>query len=248
MSLSAPICVEGYFTVTLSSAPPPLCTPIRCLSQCSASIALQQAIPTKPSILPRRHRSCLNEPVITSAEPATAPTTPSWSPPPCTCCATCSPCTSPAVEPQTTSTVGLDASVSILDNPDKDVTWQVYHLTREALRIIWHQRPGHMHSRRVRDMHKYAFGVPNLSIATEIDDWPICLKTKLHKVNKSTSSTRKATQCNQRISIDFGFVVQSSKQGQRSRWKFDPCHALKCPLGISFFGRMRLIISSDSTT
>ena len=60
MSLSAPIFVEGHFIVTLSSAPPPLSTPIRCLSQCSAFIALQLAIPTQPSTPPRWHRRCLN--------------------------------------------------------------------------------------------------------------------------------------------------------------------------------------------
>jgi hypothetical protein len=74
-----------------------------------------------------------------------------------------------------------------------------------------------MHSRRVSDMHKYAIGVPNLPIAPKIDDCPICLKVKLHKANKSTSSTLKATQCNQGISIDFGFVVQSSKGSERVR-------------------------------
>jgi hypothetical protein len=47
------------------------------------------------------------------------------------------------------------------DDPDKDVTWQVSHLTRETYRIIWHQRLEHTHSRRVSDMHKYAIGVPN---------------------------------------------------------------------------------------
>jgi hypothetical protein len=80
--------------------------------------------------------------------------------------------------------------VSILDDPDKDVTWQINHLTREVLRIIWHQRLGHMHFRRVSDMHRYAIGVPNLPIAAEVDDCLICLKAKLHKANKSTSSTR----------------------------------------------------------
>jgi hypothetical protein len=35
-------------------------------------------------------------------------------------------------------------------------------------------------------MHKYAIGVPNLSIATESDNCPICLKAKLHEANKST--------------------------------------------------------------
>jgi hypothetical protein len=129
----------------------------------------------------------------------------------------CSPCTSPVVEPQLPRHVDLATPVSILDDSDKDVTWQVISLTREALRITWHQRLGHIHSRRVSDMHEYAIGVPNLPIATEIDDCPICLKATLHKANKSNSSTRKATQCNQGISIDFGFVVQSSKDSERVR-------------------------------
>jgi hypothetical protein len=62
-------------------------------------------------------------------------------------------------------------------------------------------------------MHKYAIGMPNLPIATEIDE----LKAKLHKANKSISSTRGDTQCNQGISIDFGFIVQSSKESERVR-------------------------------
>jgi hypothetical protein len=56
-----------------------------------------------------------------------------------------------------------------------------------------------------------------LPIAAEVDDYPICLNAKLHKANKSTSSTRQATQCNQGISINFGFVVQSSKDNERVR-------------------------------
>jgi hypothetical protein len=80
-------------------------------------------------------------------------------------------------------------------------------------------------------LHKYAIGVPNLPIATEIDDCTICLKAKLvHKANKSTSSTRKATQCNQGISLDFGFVVQSSKDSERVRrlsgLHGETCHVL----------------------
>jgi hypothetical protein len=50
-----------------------------------------------------------------------------------------------------------------------------------------------MHSRRVNDMHKYAMGVANLLIATEIDKCPIYLKAKVLKVSKFTSSTGKTT-------------------------------------------------------
>jgi hypothetical protein len=89
-----------------------------------------------------------------------------------------------------------------------------------------------MHSRRVSDMHKCAIGVPNLPIATEIDDCPICLKAELHKANKSTSSTRNADQWNQGISIDFEFVVQSSKDSERVRrlsgLRDETCYVLLC--------------------
>jgi hypothetical protein len=74
-------------------------------------------------------------------------------------------------------------------------------------------------------MHKYAIGVPKLPIATEIDDCPICLKIKLHKANKSACST----QCNQSISIDADFVVQSSKDSERVR-RFSVLNVLMCSL------------------
>jgi hypothetical protein len=73
----------------------------------------------------------------------------------------------------------------------------------------------HMRSHRICAMHKYAIGIPSLPISTRIDHCSICLKVKLHKPNKSTSCTHKATQCYQGISIDFGFVVQSSKDSER---------------------------------
>jgi hypothetical protein len=38
-------------------------------------------------------------------------------------------------------------------------------LTRDQLRILWHQRLGHLHSRRVSDLHRYAQGVPQVPIA-----------------------------------------------------------------------------------
>jgi hypothetical protein len=79
-----------------------------------------------------------------------------------------------------------------------------------------------MHSRHVSDMRMHAVGVPSLPIAAEIDNSSIGLKAKLDKVKKSTSSIRKATQYNRGISIDFGFVAQSSEDSER----------LRCPSGL----------------
>jgi hypothetical protein len=44
---------------------------------------------------------------------------------------------------------------------------------------------------------------------------PRSIKAKVHKANKSISSTRKAAQCNQGILVDFAFVVQSFKDSER---------------------------------
>ena len=100
---------------------------------------------------------------------------------------------------------------------DTDVSEQhhVAQLTQDQLRILWHQRLGHIHSRRMSEMHKYVEGVPKLPVATELDTCPICVKAKLHKADQSKSDSRHATRCNQGISIDFGFMVQASSNESR---------------------------------
>jgi hypothetical protein len=75
---------------------------------------------------------------------------------------------------------------------------------------LWHQRLGHLHSRRVSDLHKYARGVPHVPIATELDSCPVCAGAKLRRAACSTTDSRHATQCFQGILIDFGFMVQKS--------------------------------------
>jgi hypothetical protein len=49
-------------------------------------------------------------------------------------------------------------------------------LTPDQLRILWHQRLGHMHSRRVATAYKYAEGVPKVSIASTLESCPVCMK------------------------------------------------------------------------
>ena len=78
----------------------------------------------------------------------------------CAYCTICSQCTSPAVESEPPPTVALTTPVSILDDPDKAVSWQVNFSTRKVLRIIWQQRLGRIHSRGISDIHKYAIGYP----------------------------------------------------------------------------------------
>jgi hypothetical protein len=96
-------------------------------------------------------------------------------------------------------------------------TYTLSHLSRDQQRILWHQRLGHLHSRRVSDVHKYARGVPSVPIAGELDKCPVCLHAKLRKAAAGKADSRRATQCHQGLSIDFGFIVQSSKDSARKK-------------------------------
>ena len=127
------------------------------------------------------------------------PPSPVSSPPPASC--SCSP-------PSTSSSA--TPSVTELLHARDDRLFYVNHLTRDQLRILWHQRLGHLHSRRVSDLHRFAKGIPNVPIATELDKCPICLAAKLSKAARGADDSRRATQCHQGLSVDFGFMVQAS--------------------------------------
>jgi hypothetical protein len=105
--------------------------------------------------------------------------------------------------------------------PDFDIatppTCTLSSLSRDQQRILWHQRLGHLHSRRVSDVHKYARGVPSVPITGELDKCPVCLHAKLRKAAACKADSRRATQCHQGLSVDFGFIVQGSKQSDRKK-------------------------------
>jgi hypothetical protein len=64
---------------------------------------------------------------------------------------------------------------------------------------------------------KAAVGVPKIASDDDLNKCPICMAAKLCKANKGTEDSRHATICNQGISIDAGFIVQSSKDSERMR-------------------------------
>lgn len=90
-------------------------------------------------------------------------------------------------------------------------------LTREQQRLLWHQRLGHLHFKRLSAAAKQAYGLPSIVSATcPIGDaCPVCQSEKLTKAARRKTDSRKATQCYQGLSIDFGFVVQKSKNEKR---------------------------------
>jgi Reverse transcriptase (RNA-dependent DNA polymerase) len=94
-------------------------------------------------------------------------------------------------------------------------TFNVHILNREAQRVLWHNRLGHLHSRRVADLYKCTEGVPKIDLASDIDKCPTCMIAKARRTAQSTSDSRHATVCNQGISVDFGFIIQQSDNSKR---------------------------------
>ncbi|KAI2506527.1 hypothetical protein MHU86_7937 [Fragilaria crotonensis] len=60
-------------------------------------------------------------------------------------------------------------------------------------------------------MHRFVKGIPQFQIPTELEGCPICLAAKLRKAPKGIGTTMRAATCNQGLSINFGFMVQKSR-------------------------------------
>ena len=111
--------------------------------------------------------------------------------------------------PQTIDTDSFDA------HADGTTEYIVRSLSRSALRMLWHQRLGHLNFRRLSTMHRFVKGMPEFTIPNELEACPVCLAAKLRKQPAGTATTMRSTVCNQGISIDFGFMVQRSKNSKR---------------------------------
>jgi hypothetical protein len=81
--------------------------------------------------------------------------------------------------------------------------------------MLWQQRLGHISFRRLSEMHRFVKGIPQFKLPTELEECPICLAAKLCKTPKGTETTIRATACNQGLSINFGFMVQKSRNSVR---------------------------------
>jgi GAG-pre-integrase domain len=104
----------------------------------------------------------------------------------------------------------------VADKDPADTTqYIVRSLSRPALRMLWHQRLGHLNFRRLSTMYRFVKGMPEFTIPNELESCPVCLAAKLRKQPSGTATTMRSTVCNQGISIDFGFMVQRSKNSKR---------------------------------
>jgi Reverse transcriptase (RNA-dependent DNA polymerase) len=131
----------------------------------------------------------------------------------------------PAVLPTPTEHLAQNLPVDILNicpnalpsstQPVAPRTFNVHILNRDAQRVLWHNRLGHLHSRRVADLYKCTEGIPKLDLASDIDKCPTCMIAKARRTAQGTSDSRHATVCNQGISVDFGFIIQQSDNSKR---------------------------------
>jgi hypothetical protein len=90
------------------------------------------------------------------------------------------------------------------------------YLSERATRILWHQHLRHIHMRHLADLHKHADGIPRIKVPRDIEGCGTCWTSKLRNAAHGTGDTRKDdTVAGQDISLDFGFIVQRSKDLSR---------------------------------
>ena len=89
-------------------------------------------------------------------------------------------------------------------------------MTEEATRVLWHQRLCHLHDRALSDLHEHVDGIPKIPRSTPVDGCDTCWACKMRKAARGSGDTRAdATVVGQGISLDWGFMVQKSKDEER---------------------------------
>jgi Reverse transcriptase (RNA-dependent DNA polymerase) len=80
---------------------------------------------------------------------------------------------------------------------------------RQYQRALLHQRLGHLHQRRLSDLHRFVDGVPkSLGVPLPGCECGVCLAGKMRRSPAGHGSTRLASAPFAGLSVDLGFVVQ----------------------------------------
>ena len=116
---------------------------------------------------------------------------------------------SPSSTVQNTASNSNEIDIDVDPNPLPE-EYLVRSLSRSALRMLWHQRLGHLNFCRLSTMHCFVKGMPEFKLPNELESCPICLAAKLRKQPAGTKTTMRSTIRNQGISNNFGFMVQRS--------------------------------------
>ncbi len=86
-------------------------------------------------------------------------------------------------------------------------------------RTLWHQRLCHLNLRKVSMMHKFVDRIPKMSSQNvPLEGCPSCFVCKMKKAARGDGDIRAdATKFGDGISLDWGFVVQTSKDNDRMK-------------------------------
>jgi hypothetical protein len=105
------------------------------------------------------------------------------------------------------------SGINALPEPEGNI---VAHLSAAAKRVLRHQRLGHVHHRKLAEQHKHVKGIPKIAMPSDIDVYPTCVMSKIRRADRGSHDTRQdATIAGQRISMDWGFTCQRSKNIER---------------------------------
>jgi hypothetical protein len=136
---------------------------------------------------------------------------------------------SPSMQNDDTPSTSIDQPSSHIDDvtpvndadaPDaqevREITENIVcFLSRLALYMLWHQRLGHLNFRRLSTMLRFVKGMPYFTLSNKLEACPVCLAAKMRKQPAGMATTMRSVVYNQGILIDFGFMVQRSKNTKR---------------------------------
>jgi hypothetical protein len=99
--------------------------------------------------------------------------------------------------------------------PESEVN-VVSHLSTTATRVLWNQMLGHVHHRKLYELHKHVKGIPKITMPSDVDSCSTWSMSKIRRADRGSRDTRKDTTISgQGISMDWGFICQRSKNLER---------------------------------
>jgi hypothetical protein len=111
---------------------------------------------------------------------------------------------------------------------------------RVYIRALLHQRLGHLHQRRLSDLHRFVLGVPkSLGTSALACECAVCLAAKMRRSPAGHGLTRQAEVPFAGLSMDLGFVVQRPDRQKITRAdQSSPSKTSLVPISADAFARL----------
>jgi len=119
-----------------------------------------------------------------------------------------------------TAEMSLDAAdkaaiLMIEDHPKNSYRHELkrHALSAKAERLLWHQRLAHCGDEQLCRAHMFSDGVPEIVRGKDsaLDSCPVCLAANMKSRNQGDGETHTTTEPGQKLSLDFSFAGQHSK-------------------------------------